>query len=334
MQNIQSKYQNKTTVNNSRNDLNRKIPLGLLKQLFSNYRKIRSRSINTKKNQHCILRDIAEILNRNFHLQKISNLQQKHVVKIIEEWKDRGYKPGTLTTKVGFLRKLCFAIGKKSCIKNNKFYGIKRGKVKFTDKRWTPNGRDDLNIINKVDNSLHKYGNRIKDCLTLERNFGLRKREALRFYPYKEIKTDEEGIPVRIELTLGTKNNRYRTIPVGTNEQKSFLKYLLKKYELDLIQPRAIQQYKKWERIYYYVLDKLGIKHSSTGHGLRQAYANDRIKAILKKVSDYSIKNNINISTEKKYEIVCEELSEELGHSRIDILKSYLADYKKQYKRT
>ena len=305
-----------------------KNPDDLLKQIFIVYRRIRPRSINTKKNQHSVIRDIADILRRNFNLIKLRNLQEKHIRKIIEEWKKRGYKPGTLTTKIGFLRKLCISIGKRSCIKDNKYYGIRRGRVVFTDKRWTPGGTNDFEIISKVDGLLHKYGNRIRDCLILERIFGLRKREALRFHPCIEIILDEKNNPIRIELTLGTKNNRYRTIPVVTEEQRSFLRTLIDTYKSDPIQPYLLDSYKKWERVYFYVLEKIGINHQSTGHGLRQAYANDRLKAILEETRKYSEINNFHESDEKIRLVAYQKLTKELGHGRIDILRSYLADYK------
>jgi len=304
-----------------------KNPDDLLKQIFIVYRRIRPRSINTKKNQHSVIRDIADILRRYFNLIKLRNLQEKHIRKIIEEWKKRGYKPGTLTTKIGFLRKLCISIGKESCIKDNKYYGIRRGRVVFTDKRWTPGGTHDFEIIIKVDGLLHKYGKRIRDCLIPERIFGLRKREALRFHPCIEIICDEKNNPIRIELTLGTKNNRHRTIPVFTQEQQIFLREIHNRYEFDPLQPYPQKDYKKWERTYYYILDKIGINHQSTGHGLRQAYANDRLKAILEETRKYCELNNFYESDKKIRLVAYQKLTKELGHGRIDILKSYLADY-------
>lgn len=312
---------------NSRKVWKQNVNFSLRKQLFIAYNRIRSRSINTKKNHHCIINDISKILNRNFHHLKLVNLKQRHISKIVEEWKNRGYKPGTLATKIGFLRKLCNCIHKNSCIKDNKFYGINRGKVEFRDKRWTHSTSTDFAIIENVNGSIHKYGSRIKDCFVLERLFGLRKREALKFNPHEEIKIDENGIPLRIELTLGTKNNRHRTIPVVTEEQRSFLTGILTRYKFDPIQPFPPNEYKKWERIYYYVLDKIGINHNSTGHGLRQSYANERCKALFKEVKEYSEINNFNESDEKIRLVAYQKLTQELGHGRIDILKSYLADY-------
>jgi len=297
-------------------------------QLFRRYRLCRSRSINTRKNHYVILRDIAEILTKQFNLQNLKNLKEKHIEFIIHEWKKRGYKKSTLATKIGFLRKFCIAIGKKSCIKDNRSYSVKKGKVLFTDKRWTTSSDQALEIINKVNVQVHKYGDKICDVLKLEVLFGLRKREALRFWAASEIVADPiTGKPFRIELTIGTKNNRYRTIPVVTQRQEIFLRELLDKYKFDTIQPFPPNEYKKWERIYYYILDKIGINGLRTGHGLRQTYANDRLKAILEETRRYSDVNNFHESDEKIRMVAYQKLTQELGHGRIDILKSYLADF-------
>jgi site-specific recombinase XerD len=300
----------------------------LEKQVFKYYNlRLKSRSINTKRNHHVLLRDISQILWNKFKLEQLSNLKQKHIQCIVDEWKKRGYKNSTLTTKIGFLRRFCKAIGKRSCIKSNKYYGIKRGSVSFTDKRWTQEGKNDFSIMSKVDGTIHKYGDRIHDMLKLQRHFGMRARESLKFWPIQEIKIDQDGTPLRIELTLGTKNGRYRTIPVVTDEQRSFLKNLLINYKTDAIQPYPASQYKKWQRIYFYVLQKIGITNERSGHGLRQAYANDRLKQLIEEIMNKAQSTDLDLTDEEILLEAYRELTQELGHGRIDILKSYLADY-------
>lgn len=253
----------------------------LEKQIFREYNlKMRSRSVNTKKNHHVILRDIAQLLVNQFKLQNLRNLRQAHIDYVIQQWKLRNYKSGTLATKIGFLRKFCIAIGKKTCIKDNAFYKVRRGKVLFTDKRWTSGGNGDFAIIDKIDSSIHKYADRLRDLLKLQRHFGLRARESGRFWPIQEIKCDQDGVPQRIELTLGTKNGRYRTVPVVTDEQRSFLKNLLITYKTDPIQPFPASEYRRWRRAYFYLLKKINVTDWRSGHGLRQAYANDRLSAL------------------------------------------------------
>lgn len=250
----------------------------LERQLFREYNtKMRSRSVNTKKNHHVLLRDIARLLVNHFQLQNLRKLRQAHVDYVIQQWKIRGYKSGTLATKIGFLRKLCIAIGKRACIKDNTFYNVKRGTVQFIDKRWTPGGKEDFAFIDNIDRSIHKYATILIDLLRLQRLFGLRARESMKFWPLQEVVCSEDGTPLRIELTLGTKNGRYRTIPVATDEQRSFLKYLLITYKTNPIQPYPASDYKKWQRIYFYFLKKIDVTGWRSGHGLRQAYANDRL---------------------------------------------------------
>lgn len=250
-------------------------------QAFKTYKlKLRARSINTKRNHYVMLRFMARTIVEKYNLQNLKNLKQKHMDSVISELIRKGYKSSTLTTKIGFLRKFCKVIGKRSCIKDNKYYGVRRGKVTFTDKRWTPGGKEDFKMIDKVDSSIHKYADRLRDLLKLQRYFGLRARESMKFWPIQEIKTSEDGTPHRIELTLGTKNGRYRTIPVVTEEQRSFLKNLLVTYKTNSIQPYPASEYRKWQRVYFYFLKKINVTDWRSGHGLRQAYANDRLSAL------------------------------------------------------
>lgn len=300
----------------------------LLKQMLIRYNGIRSRSQNTKRGQHSILKDIADLLTEQFKLKYLINLKQKHIQFIIQTWEKRDYKQSTMTTKIGFLRKFCLHIGKVSCIGSNQNYGVKRGSVVFVDKRWTQNGKDDFTIINTVTAEFHKNGSRILDVLKLQRLFGLRKREALKYVPFREIIVDDKGNPIRIELTLGTKNGRFRTIPVRTDAQRSFLKNLLITYKTNPINPYPRKQYKRFEREYFYILERLGIKDGRTGHGLRQAYANDRLGQLLEEISNKAQITGLYLTDEEILLQAYRELTQELGHGRIDILKSYLADFK------
>jgi hypothetical protein len=108
------------------------------------------------------------------------------------------------------------------------------------------------------------------------------------------------------------KKSKYR--PVTTNARFSFT---------IVIKPDHYS-YKQWHRIFHYVLGKNGL---SKGYGLRQGYAQMRNQQLQK---EYACKNQfLGLSIHPKYFLreVYRVLVEELGLSRLDVLKNYLKDY-------
>lgn len=286
---------------------------------------IRPRSVKSKNQYKSVLNDIRDVLRKEFRLKKLSNLKTKHFDKIIEIWKERGYKPGTLADRMAILRKFAEVTEKVSCIKKNNEYGIRRGKQVFCEKRWTEEGIKDRELIKKVDSGIHKYGDRIRHVLYLQRLFGLRKREALMF-GVEQVTTDDRGEPRKITVIRGAKNGRRREVPIVSGEQRNFIKYLCRTYVSSNIQPKDMK-YTKWENIYYYVLKKIGVKGDIKGHGLRQGYAYDRYKQLREQIKEEYSNRGIYIKENDLKNVVYGLLTEELGHSRINILKNYLRDY-------
>lgn len=304
------------------------IPRSLGRQLVDVYFQIRPRSINSQKNYRVVCRDVAWILRNEFHLRFLKNLKEKHIKHIIGIWIGRQYKASSLVCRISILRKICKLIGKSSCIKTNGFYGIKREPAHFVDKRWSIDGKEDFEIINSIGEQYHKYGMRIRYCLILQRLFGLRKREALQFFPRLQTVFDSNYNVTEIRVLRGAKNARYRHINIVNDKQRNFIVDLLKEFPFEELKPAKIKEYKKWERIYFLVLKRAGIVKNRTGHGLRQAYANERLPIIIEQIRQDNKKMKITIHERYERELAYKILAEELGHNRIDILKSYLADYK------
>lgn len=289
------------------------------------YNQLKPRNVNTNKNYKSHLDDIQKILVKEFHIKKLKNLRTVHFDKIVEIWKGRKYKSGSLANRMSTLRSFAWATGKVSCVRTNKEYEIQRGRQSFGEKRWTQDGAGDRDIIKRVDGTVHKWGDRMRHVLYLQRVFGLRMREALMF-TNEQIILDRDGKPVRLEVVRGAKNARRREIPVVTNEQRNYLKYLIQTYSSNAIQPKGMN-YKKWANIYFYVLKKIGVGGEKTGHGLRQGYANDRLKSLIIKIKNDYYKSGKFIPESEIKKIAYRILTEELGHSRVEILKNYLEDY-------
>jgi hypothetical protein len=166
--------------------------------------------------------------------------------------------------------------------------------------------------------------NRITDpyiqiSLQLQRTFGLRREESLKIRPHMADKNDKL-------LLLGTwcKGNRSREIPIRTEEQRYWLdqaKQLCTQLDHSMIPPH--KSYIRHRHVYDKQLQRAGIR----SHGLRHAYAQQRYKELTGQ--DSPIAGGLKFSEmppqlQQKDRWARMVLTEELGHSRLQITSNYL----------
>jgi phosphoribosyl-AMP cyclohydrolase len=289
-------------------------PLMTRQALWGAYELIRPRSLNTRNNYKVAIREIEYVLRYECKLKYMQNYKQKHTKAIYENWKRKGLSDHSLANNMAITRKLLKVFDKQSCILKNKEYGIRRYESRYRDKRWSAGGSGDLAKIKSIDDGSHKYARNFKEALRAERLLGLRKREALLMKPSEQI-IFRDGKPYKFIVTRGSKNGRAREIYVTNKPQAEYLTHIWINYK-DGLMP-AKENYRSMQRGYYYFLDKNGLRD---GHGLRQAYANERY-ATLRKLYEH-------LGDDRKIrEAVYSVLTRELGHNRTTVLKNYLKDY-------
>lgn len=289
-------------------------PLSPKEAVWMAYELKRPKSINTRNNFKVAVREIEYVLTFKCKLKYMQNYKQKHSKAIIDYWRSQGISDHTLANKTASLRKILNECGKKSCVLKNKDYGIRRYETKYRDKRWTVNGKGDLAKIKMIDPGCYKHAEKFIHALQAERILGLRKREALLMVPGEQIFFKDKN-PYMFIVTKGSKNGRAREIRITNHQQAELLNHLFNHHKEGLLPEKM--SYKKVQRSYYYFLKINGLKD---GHGLRQAYANERYIVLLKEYAHLGSEKEIRKAA---YSV----LTRELGHNRTSVLKYYLKNY-------
>ena len=251
-----------------------------------------------------------ELVNNGYKLQNIKSLKRKHIIFLVEQWKMRKLSIGTIKNRLANLRWLCEKLDKPNVIPTNDELNIgSREFITNKDKSIKLNNEQ----LNKITDK------HIKLSLQLQYHFGLRREEVLKIKPFIADKTNF------LELQGSwCKNGRSRKIPIITDEQKQILEQcrkLLQLKHLSMI-PKN-RNYKQHLKIYETQLSNAKIYHA---HGLRHDYAQRRYFEITGK--QCAVKNEINEHREIDKQARL-KISEEMGHSRIQIVANYLGSNKK-----
>ncbi|MFA0054500.1 integrase domain-containing protein, partial [Vibrio echinoideorum] len=160
---------------------------------------------------------------------------------------------------------------------------------------------------------------RIRDALRLQQIFGLRREESLKFMPELACKSQNH-----IELKPSwCKGGRGRTVPILNLEQRDFLKELRKKYPTGSLIHKHLS-YKQMRDKYDNAVKAVGMGKC---HGLRHAYAQNRYKTMTgnsPSVCGGLTRKDMTEAQKEQDTNVRLEISNELGHSRIDVVAQYL----------
>lgn len=238
-----------------------------------------------------------------------SGLGTRHVEYLIDLWKEKGISHDTIANRLSNLRWMAGKINKKNIVqKTNGEYGLVTKSSIPTENKAFDLTADQLDKI---------PSEHLKVSLVLEREFGLRRVEAMKFRPSEADKGDH------LSLTGSwCKNGRPREIPILKESQREIL---IKAHEL--VGNRSLipaQKYVTHLKTYERQLPKAGIHNA---HGLRYAYAQERYldltgwKAPLAggpRQKDLSPEDKVKDREARQI------ISRELGHNRISITNRYL----------
>ncbi len=238
------------------------------------------------------------------------NLNSKHINALLTHWKQQGLTAGTLKNRMAALRWWLEKIGKPNLIpKNNDALNIEPRQYVTKENKAISLSDDVLDSIPDIN---------IRCSLELQKAFGLRREEALKFQPAYSIQEDEI-------LLKGSwcKGGRPRSVPIRNDYQRAVLKRARLIAGLgSMIPPRLkfAQQVKKYENICrQHGLSKM--------HGLRHKYAQTRYEELTgwKAPKDGGpTKKELSPEQQIKDKEVRKLIAEELGHGRIDVTNTYL----------
>ncbi len=220
----------------------------------------RDGSYGTQAQRERVLTLIANQLHElGFRQMHAKSLRPKHVEALVKQWLDSGIAIGTVKNRMSAIRWWAGKVNKQNVVaRSNAHYGLpcrqyangtNRGKELETDK------------LEKITDP------NVRMSLILQREFGLRREEAIKIRPALADKGDTLWLKAS-----WTKGGRAREIPIRTESQKRVLANAKALAGNDSLIP-SDKNYKKQKNCYEGQCIRVGL---SRMHGLRHAYAQRR----------------------------------------------------------
>ncbi len=290
-------------------------------QLMQICRRNHDGSFATQSNRREMLslfsRELREIGYKVNNL-KPHDLKGRHVNTLIKKWQVEGKSTGTIKNRVAVLRWLFEKIGKPEVVKGNAIYGIE-------NRHYVTNKNKSISL-NDLD--LSKIDPFIAQSLRLQESFGLRREEAMKFQAVFALdgQTIENVKYIRLKSSW-TKGGRARTIPIFSEKQRQELRNAVALAGTgSLIPPQ--KTYKAHLSNFEAVTHQLGVGRT---HGLRHNYAQERYFSLMN-FQCPSVGGYRELSMQEKVQdkVVRMQISQELGHSRLNITSIYLGSWSKK----
>jgi len=280
------------------------------------YTSHRERAFQTHASRIQVLnRAIQDVYEMGYKINDVKQLKPKHIISLVEDWKEKGISTGEIKNRMSHLRWLAEKIDKQNIIpRTNRELGIEDRKMPSNDiNRAVSRTQEDLA---KLDNS------NVRMSLRAQELFGLRRKESILFHP----KLDYDRSTSTLRIETGTKGGRPRVIPVRTIEQRQYLEEAIR-YQKEHDQTAFIPKDKTYvdqKNIYEAQCTKYGFHNN---HGLRHQYAQERYFDL----TGWDCPRRGGMSqismTEHQLEldaVAREIISNELGHNRLEVTKVYL----------
>ena len=278
-----------------------------------------SGSYATRQARESYLRIFVQTLYDGGYNPKPENTRPKHIEHALQMWADNGISRRTIDNRLSALRWFAAEIGKPNIVKRtNDEYGMlpPREKPNYTDKARSL----DQGSLGKVRDPLTHAS------LILQREFGLRQKEAIMIRPHEADRGD------RIHLQDSwAKGGKPRDVLLTTPGQRQALD------EAKALVPpgRALipedKDFHQQRNVYKTQTRRAGL---SNMHGLRHAYAQRRYRTLTRQLDpkgegwhcpargglpqDDLSKENHKIDVQARLKI-----SEEMGHGRLRITYVY-----------
>jgi len=247
-----------------------------------------------------------------YKIRHIKQLKYKHVKYLVDRWLAEQLNAGTMKNRMTDLRWVLDKFGKAAEIpRSNAAFGIpKRQYVTNQDKSITVSEND----LSKITDE------NVKMSLILQRAFGLRRKESIKIRINEAVLGDE----LRLKGEW-CKNGRPRTIKIQYPEQWQAIeqvKAFVGSSHRALIPEN--KQYVQQKDAYNNQLNQAGIRKA---HGLRHAFAQKRyfdLVGISCPAKGGLTKRELNPEQLTLDHQARSIISEELGHSRLDVVSIYI----------
>ncbi len=256
-----------------------------------------------------LFRFAKDLVDLGYKLRNIDGLKEKHIIAVIEHWKNKKIAISTMKNRTAALRFLCDKIKKPTIIPSN-------NRLDIGNRIYVPQTNRALHNpdFSKISNPY------IRISLELQRVFGLRREESLKIKPWQ---ADMKGY-----LSLQPswcKGGRGREIPIQTEEQRYWLeqaKNIVEHKGQSLIPPK--KSYIRHRQVYDKQTSRAGLKNL---HGLRHAYAQRRYKELTgwdAPINGGPTSKQLTAAQKQKDYQARMILTDSLGHSREQITVNYI----------
>jgi len=277
-------------------------------------------SFETKNSMSKRLKTIFQDLHGlGYKVPKVRNIKAKHIKVLVDHWQSKGLSAGTIKNRMSNLRYICKAYNRTNVVDTNNSYGIEKRSYIPTQNKAIQN----LDVSKITDTHL-------RASLVLQEQFGLRREECLKIKPEQALQTNSSGSKSLKLQPSWTKGGVGRSILIRTPEQLKAVTEAIKLVGKGSMIPSE-QSYIERRNQYDNQTQKAGLKNL---HGLRHAYAQNRYKEL----TDTLTKGNGWVCPleggPKRYQLTAAQkqvdklaklkISNEMGHSRIAIIKNYI----------
>ena len=258
-----------------------------------------------------LLQCAAQIRDGGYKIERPQQLKQKHIDHLVERWRNENLSSATIKNRMSHLRWVAEKIQKPTIIRSNDDLAIEQRQFATQiDKSMQLDAR-----LDKISSE------RIKDALRLQDAFGLRREEALKFKPELACKNANE---IQLQSSW-CKGGRARTVPVRTDEQRTLLAEISKKYPTGSLIPKEAS-YKEFVKKYENATAAAGIGRA---HGLRHGYAQKRYLELTGNECSVrgGLQRNAMSNEQKEIDLAARlTISAELGHGRVDVVAKYIGN--------
>lgn len=277
----------------------------------------------TQANRKSMLALFTEQLkNSGFKINQMrpSDIKGRHINALVKTWQAENLTAGTIKNRMAVVRWWCEKVGKAEIVKENSVYGIEN-RVHVTNENKS---------ISLKDLDLSKIDENIAQSLRLQDAFGLRREESMKFQPEYALdgQTIDNAKYIRLKDSW-TKGGRPRTIPITNEKQRQELRKACAQAVKNggSMIPKE-KSYKAHKSIFESVTHALGVGQT---HGLRHGYAQTRYFELMG-FECPAVGGSRSLSAEEiaKDKEIRMQISEELGHSRINITSVYLGSWSKK----
>lgn len=278
----------------------------------------RDGSYATQSNRRGMLSMFADQLKKagyKTNEMRPSDIKGRHINALVRQWKIDGISAGTMKNRMSNIRWLAEKIGKSDMIKSNATYGIE-------DRQYITNKDKSLRTDNLALEKLSPY---VRQSIELQKHFGLRREEAMKFSPeYALGGYDPYSAPVLRIKPSWAKGGRAREIPITSDAQRNALMAALTLAGDGSLIP-ADRSYK--EHLGYFERETSAIGLGQT-HGLRHLYAQNRYRDLVG-IDCPAVGGIIDLTNEQKALDLSarQTISNELGHNRLSVTGIYLGSW-------